>query len=344
MSTQSSRGVTRADVAKLAGVSVAVVSYTMNGGPQPVAPATAARVRDAVRKLGYRPNAAARALSLGRSEVLGLIIHDISNPHIGRLARAVETEAERRGLRVMIGSTLGDPSKTVDHVRELDARQVAGIILASPLDESATGQLQRISAPLVLLDTNAPTASRAQLQPDLRSGAFLALEHLFALGHDSVAFLGSPLGSEERHLAWQEAHRLSERTPGPAFEVDFTREGGYHAMQEMLATTVPTAVFASSDMVAVGALHAIREAGLRVPEDISVVSVDDSPEAKFAAPPLTTVHQPIEDMASDAVAALLDKAPKVTGRRVYPAPLIVRESTGPKRDSLPSKSETRADS
>ncbi|WP_082488237.1 LacI family DNA-binding transcriptional regulator [Microbacterium sp. Leaf159] len=339
VSNESRKAVTRADVAKLAGVSVAVVSYTLNGGPQPVAPATADRVRDAVQKLGYRPNAAARALSLGSSEVLGLVIHDIGNPFYARLARAVEIEAERLGSRVIIGSTLGDPAKTIDHLRELDARQVSGIILVSPLDDDNARKIDRLSSPLVQLDADAPLASRAILRPDLRAGTLMALEHLFDLGHDSVAFLGSPPGADERHAAWSDAHRLSGRTPGPAAAISYTREGGYDGMRTILEEQTPSAVFASSDMIAVGALRALREVGLQVPSEVSVVSFDDSPEAPFAAPPLTTVHQPVEEMAADAVAALLAPESGVHGRRTYDVRLVIRDSTGPRHQ--PSRVEAR---
>lgn len=328
--TESQRTATRADVARLAGVSVAVVSYTLNGGPKPVAAATAARVRDAVAKLGYRPNAAARALSLGRSEVLGLVIHDIGNPYYARFARAVEVEAERRGLRVIMASTLGDRTKTLEHVRDLNARQVGGILLVSPVPDDAVGEVARMPTPVVQVDAGGPALGRAQLDTDLRGGTHLALEHLFALGHRSVAFLGSRPGVDERWSAWEDAHRLSGRAPGQAVEVAFTREGGYEGMARLLDETVPTAVFAASDMIAIGALRALREAGLAVPDDVSIVSVDDSPEASYSAPALTTVHQPVEELARAAVDALLgDDA--IGGLRTFPVRLVVRDSTAPPR-------------
>lgn len=326
------KAVTRADVAKLAGVSAAVVSYTLNGGPLPVAPATAERVREAVAKLGYRPNAAARALSRGTSNMLGLVVHDIGNPYYARLARVVEQEAERRGFGLLISSTLGDRQKALVHTRDLESRQVDGIILISALPPDAVSEVARMTTPIIQVDVVPAIGIVTRLDPDLRAGTHAAMEHLFELGHRSVAYVGSTSGADVRHGAWGEAHRWSDLQPGPAADVAYDREGGYRGMQELLAGgEPPTAVFAGSDMIAIGVLRALREAGLRIPEDVSVVSVDDSPEAAFAAPPLTTVRQPVEEMAKDAVAAVLDPGDRTPSRRVYPVELVVRESTAPPR-------------
>lgn len=322
------RAPTREDVARLAGVSVAVVSYTVNGGPKPVAAATAARVRDAIAKLGYTPNAAARALSRGTNDVIGLVLNDIANPYYSRLARAIEEVATARGLELVIAGTLGSRERALAHLRNLDARQVSGIILVSDLGESECAAAARLATPIVFLDALGSFPGSVRITPDLTGGTHLAVEHLLALGHERVGFLGPTDGAEERHVAWLAAHRAAGVEPGPAIHCGFSREGGLQAMQEFLVSGErPTAMFAASDMIAVGALRAIREAGLAVPTDISVASLDDSPEAAFTSPPLTTVHQPVDEMAADAVAALMTPGAFNTGDHVYPVRLIERGST-----------------
>lgn len=322
------RAPTREDVARLAGVSVAVVSYTLNGGPKPVAAATAQRVRDAVAKLGYTPNAAARALRRGSSDVLGLVVPDIANPYYGRMARAVADAAARRGCDVIVSSTSGSAGSSLEHLRNLHARQVSGILVAVTVPFEGLAEVARMDTPIVQIDGRVDLPGATRILADLRGGVHHALEHLFALGHDSVAFLGDADPADARRAAWLELHRITGRTPGPFEAAPYTRAGGRDGMLRMLALAAPTAVLAASDMIAIGALRALRDAGMRVPDDVSLVGIDDTEEAEFAG--LTTVRQPVEAMAVDAVEALLDR-PRVPSTRDFDVLLVERDSAGPPR-------------
>lgn len=325
----TNRAPTRADVARLAGVSAAVVSYTLNGGPKPVAAATAERVWTAVAQLGYTPNLAAQVLRRGSNDVIGVLIEDIANPFYGRVVRAIEELASSRGYELIISSAFGSHQHALAKLRTLAARQVCGIILGANLGETELVEATRLGTPIVQLDVSGELPGAVRIEPDLAGGAHLAMRHLFDLGHRSVAFLGRADGREPRHIAWRNAHRSAGLEPGPEVMCDFTREGGLEGMRALLSSARPTAVFAASDMIAIGALRAMRAAGLAVPDDISIASFDDSPEAAFAAPPLTTLRQPVAQMVEEAVDALLVPSRHTPGTRTLEVQLVVRESTGP---------------
>ena len=258
--------VTRKDVARYAGVSAAVVSYVVNGGPKNVAPATAARVREAIEVLGYRPNAAARALKMGSSRILGLIVPDTRNPFFTELAHAVEEEASAMGYAVLMTNSDGTMAKERNHIRNLAARQVDGVFLASNMFDPDLSELQAANIPSVLLNTNREAKGFATVGTDLRAGARVAVEHLIGHGHATIALaMGSNVAGEVdgRELGWLDALAAAGLPEGPIVRSLFTRDGGYLAGQRLLASAArPTAIFASSDMQAIGILRALNEAGV----------------------------------------------------------------------------------
>jgi LacI family transcriptional regulator len=325
--------VTRKDVARYAGVSTAVVSYVVNGGPKNVSPATEARVRDAIAVLGYRPNAAARALKLGSSRMLGLIIPDNTNPFFTELAYAVEQEAGELGYAVLLTNSDGSQSTERAHVRNLAARQVDGVFLASVLFEPELADLEAADIPAVLLATNKEAPGFASVGTDLRGGARAAVEHLIGHGHTRIALaMGSNVAGEvdDRELGWLDALAAAGLPEGPIVRSLFTRAGGYLAGQRLLASAErPTAVFASSDMQAIGILRALHEAGLSLPQDMAIVSFDGSADAEYCWPALSTVQQPVRAMAHAAVKALVgrDKAAPLP-HSMIPSELILRRSCG----------------
>ena len=327
---QRRRPATRVDVARLAGVSTAVVSYTLNGGPKAVAPQTAARVLDAVQRLGYRPNASAQALSRGTTQVIGLIMPDIGNPFFASYAAAVEAAARLQDLDVMLCSTRS--RSCVEFIHHLDAMRVRGILLASELPVEDEPSVHSISTRVVQLDTHRLIAGGVGVASDLHRGAREATNYLLDRGHRNIAFLGDTRPDELRHAGWASALRDARAEPELAALAPFSREGGLAAMRAILASgELPTAVFASSDMIAVGALRALREAGLGVPTDVSLMSLDDSPESAFAFPGVTAVRQPIDEMARDAVAAVADIGYLKTGLHTYPLTIVERHSVAPPR-------------
>jgi LacI family transcriptional regulator len=325
--------VTRKDVARYAGVSTAVVSYVVNGGPKKVAPATEAKVQDAIRVLGYRPNAAARALKLGSSETLGLIVPDNSNPFFSLLAHAVEDAAAELGYALLLTNSDGNLAKERRNIRNLAARQVDGVLLASVLFEPDLEDLEKADIPSVLMNHGREAEGFNSIGVDLAAGARIAVEHLIGHGHTRIGLvMGTNVSSEidGRELGWLQALNDAGVPEGQIVHSAFTRPGGYIAGQRLLASpNRPTAIFASSDMQAIGILRAVREAGLTVPGDIAIASFDGSVEAEYSWPALTTVEQPVREMAEAAVAALVGAGRGAPAQhRIFPTKLHVRQSCG----------------
>lgn len=325
------------DVAREAGVSTATVSHVLNN-TRFVSEETRARVRAAVEKCGYYPNAHARSLATGRSQTLGLIISDISNPFFPELVKSIETAAFEQGYDVVLSNTNYDPARTSHYVSRLIERKVAGVaLMTSELDASLIEELARREVSVVFLDLGEPGVHMSNLRVDYGAGIEEAIRHLVALGHERIAFVGGPerLRSARRRL---EAFRRSmERyLPDAPLEVhhgDFRLGGGREAARAMLAAPArPTAVVAANDMMALGALAELREAGLSVPRDISVVGFDDISFAALSNPPLTTVSLPREELGRRAVEALLSTIahPEQRGTEaVITTRLVVRDSTAP---------------
>ncbi|WP_028281423.1 LacI family DNA-binding transcriptional regulator [Arthrobacter sp. H5] len=332
-STQRPR-VTRQDVARYAGVSSAVVSYVVNDGPKKVAPATAARVVDAIEVLGYRPNAAARALKLGSPEMLGLIVPDSTNLFFAEMAHAVEQAASERGYALLTANSAASLTKENNHLRNFRSRQVDGVLLASGLSDPDLSQLVGSDMPVVLLNRSGPREGIPTIGVDFRTGAATGVRHLVEHGHKDIGLVmgrdASSLSDDHRELGWLDALQEAGLPEGPIVRTSFDREGGYSAGRRMFSgPRRPSAVFVSSDMQAVGVMRAIHELGLSVPEDVAIVSFDGSPEAEYSWPPLTTLKQPVREMAEDAVKMLTSRTgPPAGDHHVYATELVIRRSCG----------------
>ncbi|MBT8162988.1 MULTISPECIES: LacI family DNA-binding transcriptional regulator [Arthrobacter] len=279
-----------------------------------------------IRKLGYSPNPVAQALSSGSTQVIGLIVPDIGNPFWAVYASAIEAAAHLQGLDVLRCSATSD--STAFFLSHLEEMKVRGILLATDLPDEDRAVAKSLSTRLVQLSSHRPLDGTVSIASDLYQGARQATYHLRSLGHARIAFLGDLSGDDPRLAGWSDTLGVSLQAPGLAFQAEFTMRGGLEAMRSILAAPeTPTAVFASSDAIAIGALHAIREARLDVPAHISLISLDDSPEAAFALPGITSVRQPVEDMARDAIAALLDEQHLEARLHMYPMTLVQRSST-----------------
>lgn len=312
--------VTRADVAKRAGVSTAVVSYTLNGTKK-VSEATQARVLEAVRALGYRPNAAARALKLGSMAQLGLIVPGVLNRFFADLTDQVEQVAAAHGLALMVTSARHGMASAIGH---LAARQVDGVLIATDVEAADLTPLATLGIPAVVLEKRLDGV--ACVRADRYQGARVAVEHLLWHGHRRVAFVGPNEGG--RRQAWIDASSAAGLAAEPMVTSDFTREGGYRAGAALAAAPDrPTAVFVSSDEQAIGVLLALHEAGARVPDDIAVASFDGSQESAYCWPPLTTAAQPLAAMVRIAVDHLVAPGSGPLDVKL-PTELIVRSSCG----------------
>jgi LacI family transcriptional regulator len=331
--TARRRAVTRDDVARQAGVSSAVVSYVVNNGPKPVAPKTAARVRDAIELLDYRPNPSAKALRKGRTDILGLVLADADNPFYTEYASAIADEAYQQGRALMIATARHDLGSETRLVDGLLARQVDGIIAASVSSHPQESFRRSFRLPpVVLLDATTAVPGFAGVGLDGAGAARLAVEHLTQVhGHRRIGLALGAVGEgveDPRERGWREALRDAGLPAGPVARVPWTRDGGYEAGRLLLdSPDPPTAVFACSDLVAVGLLRAAHERGLALPGDLAVISFDGTKEAEYSWPPLTVVAQPIPAMARAAVTLALDPA-RPTPYAQFEGTLVVRRSCG----------------
>jgi LacI family transcriptional regulator len=328
------------DVAKRAKVSIATVSRTINN-PSAVDPATADRVRKAVSDLRYFPDSQARSLVSGRSRILGLIVSDITNPFFPELVKGFEDVAIHHGYEIMVSSTNYDSARMALCVRRLLERKVEGVaIMTSEMDQPLIDQLVRRKVPTVFLDVGSVHAFISNIQVDYASGINQAVEHLLHLGHSRIGFISGPLGLKSariRRTAFLEclAGTGILEDEHLVTEGDHTIDGGLDAMARLLESrTPPTAVLASNDLTAIGALRAVRRKGWRVPEDVSVIGFDDIHFAEFTEPPLTTVALSRRELAEKAIRALLQHIePQEPGNTAHGAEytvtpvLVVRQST-----------------
>ncbi len=324
------------DVARLAGVSHQTVSRVLNGHPS-VRPETRVRVETAIRTLGYRRNSAARALATRRSSTVGLLTATSNQSGPIFTLVAVEQACRAAGLWVSVVSlSVYDPESVRSALDHFLDQGVDGIITIAPVRDAvlaasavAPGLPLVVVAPLL-----AGSGGSLHVAVDQRQGARSAVRHLVELGHTTIAHVPGPpdwLDAAEREAGWLAELSASGLRPGPSLPGDWSAASGYAAGRRLLAEPGPTAVFAANDLMALGLVRAVTEAGLRVPEDLSVVGFDDLEIAAYARPPLTTVRQDFGDLGRAAVDLLLarlvdEPAPPAT---LVEAVLQVRASTAP---------------
>jgi len=321
------------DVAIVAGVSHQTVSRVLNDFPK-IRPATRARVLAAIEELGYRRNTAARTLVTRRSGRIGVIAADMN--HFGPASIMLGLESASRAAGYGL-SLVGLPEISAASLRQavdrvLDQAVEAVVIIVAHQAALALAQSLHIGVPLVVVEGDL-SATPLTAGVDQIAGARLATDHLLDLGHRSVVHLPGPaewVEAAARRDGWRLA--LEERgVPVPALMVegDWTARSGYESSRVMLALSTPTAVFAANDQMALGLLRALHEAGLRVPEDVSVVGFDDVPESGYYSPPLTTVRQDFPELGKRVMALVLrvlDGELEPSEPLVEPL-LVVRSST-----------------
>ncbi len=327
------RPATRADVARRAGVSTAVVSYVVNGGPRTVAPETAERVRAAIDALRYRPNANARALRKGTTEMLGLVLPDIANPFFAEYALAIEAAAAAYGYVLVVANSNAEKTRERQIVNDLAGRHVDGLMLCTMFMPAEFSEVNHATRPMIFINSSSPVPGHPALGPATQPGVRAAVEHLIDThGFPSVALIIGESGEvvpEPRERGWAEAFRSRELQPGPIVRTRYSRRGGYEAAAEILTwSTRPAAIFVASDQLAIGALSAFWQAGVRSPEDIAIVSFDGTSESEYCWPPLTVVRQPIQAMAEAAVDAVLGLSSPPLTYRQFDTELVIRESCG----------------
>jgi LacI family transcriptional regulator len=328
------------DVARLAGVSTATVTRVLRGTPN-VSVETREKVERAVSLLGYTPNAMARALTSGRSSLLGLFVPDIANPFYAAVAQGLEDEAAQDGYHCLIVSSHFMPDRERQFVTTFKSGMLAGLVLTTTgSDPDLLDALRNTRLPLVFVDRRPHGFQAPLVRTNNREVARDAVAHLIELGHRRIGMLAGPSDFDttvERIAGLRQALDES-RIP---FEPDLIRvghleeRGGRDAMLEILALPDrPTAVFSFNNLLTVGALSALRDAAVRMPDEISLVSFDDMSLFPFVDPPISAVAQPATEMgraAARALLGLLRGEPAPEGDVVLPSQIISRGSWAPPR-------------
>ncbi len=300
--------VTIKDVAREARVSVASVSRALNGSAN-VTEITRRRIIGVAERLRYVPHSAARSLITRRTQTVGALLPDLFGEFFSELIRGIDLAARARGLHLLVSSSHGNPSEAAAALRAMQGR-VDGVLVMSPhVDAAFLTQHLSDSLPAVLINSPAQSERYATLNIDNYGGAFAMTQHLIAAGFRSIAFITGPDGNfdaSERLRGFNDAVAAGKQPIDvQIFHGDFTEESGNRAGKSVCESKHrPRVVFAANDMMAIGCLLAINEAGLRVPDDIALVGFDDIPIARFVSPPLTTVRVRIAELGRSALERL----------------------------------------
>ena len=338
--------VTLHELAKAAGCSVSTVSRALNSSDHPVNDATRQRILDIANQLGYRPNMTARGLKMDRTFTIGLVVYNIASAFTPVLIRGIQEYLKQRDYFSIIISTDWDPDLESEAVHQLISRSIDGVIFVETWRDESNNTLDLANKPYVYVYRLFDGEYTNSVIVDDLYGARLAVEHLVKLGRQRIAFINGPHGwasSKERLAGYQSVLTQYEIPYEPALveEGSWEVQSGYEAAKKFIAMPGrPTAIFAANDLMALGAIYAIQDAGLNVPKDIAVVGYDDRELASFSNPTLTTIAPPSFEMGQLAARLILDRLEnqveikdpvRVRGK------LIVRESCGAEQAKAPSE-------
>jgi DNA-binding LacI/PurR family transcriptional regulator len=340
---------TMQDIADASGVSQSTVSRVLTGAPNaiPINPATRERILKVARQMRYRPNPLARGLRGARTMLLGVIVREITDPFFAGAVDAISTEANRRGYNVVLGDAHSRTDEAIALRAVLETRHCDAILLLGDTSDQPRlmEDLRDTNVAVVgLWQGTVPMPGISVIGVDNRFGVGGLMDHLLGLGHRKIAFIGGVFVEGrligdigERRVAFLEraAAEGLETSEGFVRDARNTLGGGAGALEALMALPErPTAIVASTDVLAIGALHAASRMGLHVPGEISIVGFDDLPMAEYTTPALTTVCMPIAEMAAAGVKAAIDEGEdrEATTLQILKPTVVVRESSGPAPD------------
>lgn len=338
MSPRAGR-VTREDVAREAGTSTAVVSYVINNGPRPVSEATRRRVLEAIEKVGYEPDTIAQALASGVTGTYGLIVPDISNPFFAALAHELEDATSEAGRVVLLGDAAESKARETELLKTFARRRVDGLLFVGVDNAPDLAPFAGNQVPVVVLDRVAPDQTASSVAVDNIGAARDVTEHLLEHGYTDLGIIAGPrhlYTGQDRYEGWRQALAVAGIEPDArrVVEAPFTRRGGLEAGRALLAGAGrPRAVFASNEQQAIGLLAAAAELGVRVPDDLAVISFDGTEASDYTVPKLSGAVQPLADIARTAVAMLAAASDGAApSSLVVTHELRIRPSCGPHKD------------
>jgi LacI family transcriptional regulator len=336
------------DVARAAGVSIATVSRILTGIDYPVTDKTRRKVLQAAQELGYRPNLIARSLRREQTLTVGLIVENILSPFIPPIIRGIQTHLKQHDYFSIVLDSNWDPVVEIEAIERLSMRQIDGIIFVESYLRSSDEVSALINKPHLFVHRLFNSLGNNSIVPDDRAGARLAVRHLVALGHRRIAFINGPEGWDaaiNRLAGYQEELAASGIAFDPALvkQGDWQVQSGYALTRQLLAAAAatgrraqhimerPTAVFAANDLMALGVIYAVQEAGLNTPADVAVVGYDDRDFAGFVRPALTTVQMPCEKMgqiAAESLLRLIRGEANTIAPTLVQGDLVIRQSCG----------------
>ncbi|EEO01416.1 substrate-binding domain-containing protein [Vibrio cholerae] len=327
---------TMKDIARLAGVSTSTVSHVINKS-RFVSDEIAERVNNAAQQLNYAPSALARSLKMNRTKTIGMLVTTSTNPFFGEVVKGVERSCYHQGYNLILCNTEGDNQRMKASINTLLQKRVDGLLLmCSTLEGERLDVFDRYpDIPIVVMDWGPILFASDKIQDNSLQGGYMAAKHLIECGHKEIGCITGPLIRHQAQMRYEGYKRaLAEAgiaiNPDWIVESDFECEGGYQAFEKLYQRgKLPSALFVSNDMMAMGVIQAASQRGLRVPDDLSLIGYDDVHIAKFMTPALTTIHQPTYRLGKAAVDTLLYRLenPDTTAQVVQLEPtLVVRNS------------------
>ncbi|HCG6641337.1 substrate-binding domain-containing protein [Vibrio parahaemolyticus] len=328
---------TMKDIAKLAGVSTSTVSHVINK-TRFVSEEISERVNNAAKELNYyAPSALARSLKVNRTKTIGMLVTTSTNPFFGEVVKGVERSCYHKGYSLILCNTEGDNERMRQSINTLLQKRVDGLILmCSSLEGERIDVFERYpDIPVVVMDWGPMLFTSDKIQDNSLRGGYLAAKYLIDCGHTEIGCITGPLIKHQAQMRY-EGYKRAMNEAGLEFnanwiiESDFECEGGYQAFKKMAERgTLPSSIFVSNDMMAMGVINAANELGIKVPDDLSIIGYDDIHIAKFMSPALTTIHQPKYRLGQAAVETLVrrldDKSNEAQVVQLEPT-LVIRNS------------------